>query len=144
MIAVWTKGLFNERRTAALRVVAFALMSATGLGLDVTIFFSLSNLGFSSAAANLISAGTAVFFVYFASIRRIFDYDGQFLVILFVVYAVYQVVAVVSASVVIDILVRFGLIPILAKFAILPVTFTTNYFAMLFISRNRNRTVRAI
>jgi putative flippase GtrA len=120
------------------KLARFALVSAIGLAIDVCLFLSLVNGGLRSGLANLLSAATAVTFVYFVSTRRIFDYEGRFLLQLFVFYAIYQVLAVVAASWAVDKLVGMGVIPLIAKSLILPVTFSANYVFMDFLTRTRS------
>jgi putative flippase GtrA len=118
------------------RVLAFAVVSGSGLAIDTAIFFVLITLGWPSGAANICSAGVAVTFVYFTSVYRIFNYAGRFLLPLFVVYVVYHVMAVLTASAAIEFLARSGLHPLLAKLLILPITFAANYIAMRLITRS--------
>ncbi len=51
--------------------------------IDVFLFVMLLRCGLSSSAASRLSSLAAVSFVYFASARRIFVYDGRFVIGLF-------------------------------------------------------------
>lgn len=119
------------------RVAAFAAVSGVGLGLDVGLFYTLTELGARAGFANLASAFAAVTFVYFASARRIFLYRGGFLLPLFALYVGYQVVAVALASWAVDAIALAGVAPILAKLMILPATFSANYLFMSYLTRPR-------
>jgi putative flippase GtrA len=119
------------------RIFRFGLVSGVGLTLDVCLFAVLVRTGMRPGWANLISAGAAVTFVYFASTRRVFAYEGRFLYELFLVYVAYQLLAVAAASWAVDALVRFGMFPVVAKLAILPVTFSANYLFMRFLTKPR-------
>ena len=120
----------------ARKVVGFAILSAAGLAIDMGVFWVLVTLGLRAGFANLISASLAVTFVYFSSAKSIFSYHGGFLLRLFLLYAAYQVVAVLAASLAVDqLVVALGLAPLLAKVAILPVTFSANFLFMTFLLR---------
>lgn len=127
----------SARRLAA-RVLAFGLVSGVGLALDYGLFLLLVEQGLRAGVANLISAGAAVTFVYFVSVRRIFAYQGRFLFGLFTAYALYQVAAVAAASWAVDWLVTGArLAPVWAKAAILPLTFGANFLFMSWLTRTR-------
>ena len=87
-----------------------------------------------------MSATCGVTFVYFASIYRVFSYNGERLVTLLLFYLGYQAVAVVAASWAVGVLAALTS-PIVAKLLILPVTFTANYLFMHLITRGRQRAV---
>jgi putative flippase GtrA len=112
---------------ASLRKLArFALVSGMGLAIDVGLFLILLTVAWRAGYANFLSATSAVTFVYFVSTRHVFAYKGRFLIHLFVVYLLYQIAGVTAASWAVGFIVQLGLPPLLAKFLILPVTFSTN------------------
>ncbi len=113
----------------------FAAVSGAGLAADILIFLGLIELGLSALLANAISATCAVTWVYFASVKRIFSYRGQFLVRLFVAYLIYQALAVLAASGAVELLASTVLSPLAAKLMILPITFTANYAFMAWLTR---------
>jgi putative flippase GtrA len=119
------------------KVVRFGVVSGVGLGLDVCIFLALSALNVRAGIANFVSASVAVTFVYFASTRKVFRYQGQFLFRLFLAYLVYQVIAVALASGAVDGIAGLGALPIVAKLLILPVTFSSNYAFMAWLTKPR-------
>jgi hypothetical protein len=129
---------FSALWQLATRVAGFSILSAVGLTIDIAIFSLLVHFGLRPGYANLISAGLAVTFVYFSSAKKVFQYHGRFLVLLFLIYVLYQVVAVLAASFAVDRLAIAGFRPIIAKLLILPVTFTANYFSMSFLLRARH------
>lgn len=135
MVVAQPDRLSLQRRT--LSVLRFALVSGTGLAIDVGLFFGLVQAGMRAGFANLISAALAVTFVYFVSARRIFAYEGRFLLPLFCVYLGYQAAAVALASWAVDAIVVHGAAPILAKGLVLPVTFTANYLCMTYITSKK-------
>ena len=122
----------------ATRVAGFSILSAIGLTIDIAIFSLLVHFGLRAGYANLISAGLAVTFVYFSSAKKVFQYHGRFLLLLFLVYVLYQVAAVLAASFAVDRLVIAAFKPIVAKLLILPVTFTANYLSMSFLLKARH------
>lgn len=119
------------------RLLRFALVSGTGLAIDVGLFLVLVDLGLRAGFANLISATVAVTFVYFVSTRRIFNYAGRFLLPLFLLYLSYQALAVSAASWAVDAIVALGVLPVLAKALILPITFSANYLFLDYLTRTR-------
>lgn len=122
----------------AQRVLAFAAISGTGLALDVCLYAALQSLGWRAGLANALSASAAVTFVYFASVSRVFSYRGGFLYSLFLVYVVYQLVAVALASWAVDVLVAAVASPLLAKALTVPVTFSMNYVFMQHLTKARS------
>ncbi len=129
---------FSVAWRLATRVAGFSILSAIGLTIDIAIFSLLVHFGLRAGYANLISAGLAVTFVYFSSAKRVFQYHGRFLLLLFLVYVLYQVAAVLAASFAVDRLVIAAFKPIVAKLLILPVTFTANYLSMSFLLKARH------
>jgi hypothetical protein len=125
-------------RTLVAKVVGFALVSGVGLALDFAIFLLLVFAGLRPGIANLVSATAAVTFVYFVSTKQVFGYQGRFLFQLFVVYLVYQALAVAIASwAVVWILTEWTLAPASAKLLILPATFAANCLFMHWLTANR-------
>jgi hypothetical protein len=124
-------------RKLAVKVAGFALLSGFGLTIDLGVFASLVHYGVRPGYANLVSASLAVAFVYFSSAKRVFQYHGEFLALLFLLYAAYQVAAVLAASFAVDRLVMVGFKPIISKLLILPVTFTANYLSMSILLKAR-------
>lgn len=128
----------NERpRELVAKVLGFAKISGVGLALDVGLFVSLVGFGWPPSFANFVSAMTAVTFVYFVSTRHVFQYQGKFLVPLFLMYLAYQNVAVVAASWAVGTLAALGIEPVLAKGLILPFTFSANYLFLDILTRFR-------
>ena len=119
------------------KLAKFALVSGAGLALDVSLFLILVNGGLHPAFVIFLSAATAVTFVYFVSTKRVFNYEGRFLLQRFFLYATYQFLAVISASWAVGKLVGIGIAPLLAKGLILPVTFSANYVFLDFLTRPR-------
>ena len=120
------------------RVVRFAVFSAGGLTLDVTLFLILVAFGVRPGYANAASAAVAVTFVYALSTRYVFNYNGRFLLPLFLAYIVYHTAAVALASWAVDAIVLRGVLPVMAKALVLPVTFTCNYAFLDFLTRARS------
>lgn len=122
----------------ALRVIGFGGVSALGLAVDVLVFLVLTANAVGPLLANLLSAGLAVTWVFFASVRHVFGYQGTALWSRYLLYGLYQVVAVIAASVLIDWLFHATTLPALVcKVVILPVTFTANYLVMRWLTAAR-------
>ena len=115
---------------------------ARGLALDFALFLVLVRTHVAPFWANIISSATALTFVYAVSVRRVFRYDGRFIVPLFAVFVTYHLGGTLLFSWVISRLVQEGAGPALAKVAVLPLTFLTNYAFMSWLTRNRDRWVR--
>ena len=126
-----------EVRRIAIAVFGFAVVSGGGLALDLSIFLLMVHLGFTPVSANFLSATIAVTFVYFASVSRIFSYQGRFLMGLFLAYLAYQAAAVPAASLAVGYLAVKWMSPPLAKLAVLPLTFSANYMFMAFLTHRR-------
>jgi putative flippase GtrA len=117
------------------KILQFGIVSGVGLAIDFAIFFLLIAVGLSPFEANAASGSCAVTFVYFASVRRIFTYKGDFLLGLFFAYLLFQAAGVTAASLVVGALAEHQVNPALAKILILPVTFSANYLFMSFLTR---------
>lgn len=119
------------------RLLRFGLISGLGLATDVGLYVLLYRRGVPPGYANLVSAGVAVSLVFVLSQRRLFRYDGGFLLPLFFAYLVYQAVAVSAASAGVGALVAHtALSPLAAKALVTPATFGCNYvFMTLLLSR---------
>lgn len=113
------------------RTLGFAVVSGTGLGLDFGVFLMLTHgAHVAPGIANLVSSGLAVTLVFFTSVHRIFRYRGGLLLARFVAYVVYQAMGVSLCSLAIGALVASGWPPLIAKLAILPVSFSANFLFM--------------
>jgi dolichol-phosphate mannosyltransferase len=130
------EGMGNVGSGLIAKVMRFAAVSGVGLGLDICVFFVLTQIGVRAGLANVVSASLAVTYVYFVATRRVFAYEGRFLLPLFAAYVAYQLVAVPAASWAIDALVVMSLTPLAAKVLILPVTFSANFLMMAFLTRS--------
>src|SRR5690349_25009638 len=83
--------LFKPTRRGHLaRIIRFAVVSGTGLALDVALFVMLVTAGSAPFVGSVLSSTAAVTFVYLASVRRIFRYDGRFIPFMFAAYSLYQ------------------------------------------------------
>lgn len=120
----------------------FATVSGTGLALDLVLFVAQVSAGATPFAANLLSSIAAVTFVFLASVRRVFRYDGAFLAAMFIAYSGYQLCGIVLGSVAVRALADAGLTPAAAKVAILPVTFGANYLFMCWLTSSPERWMR--
>jgi putative flippase GtrA len=113
------------------RFLPFAVVSATGLGLDYLIYTLLCSGGMAAGWANLISASAAVTFVFVVSARRIFQARHRFLVGPFVIYVAYQVVAVSAASGAVGFMTGvFDGRYVLGKTVVVPFSFLANFLFM--------------
>lgn len=121
-------------------IFRFAVVSGLGWLIDFSIFALLNSLGFSVWLANIVGATTAVLFVFFASVRKIFQYNGHYILWKLLNYIVYQIIAIICASLLIDfIALQFGMLPIIAKIIVTPLTFYANFQFMSFLTTGRLR-----
>ena len=126
-------------RYHAARALRFGLVSGIGLALDIGLFLTLVHAGVGAFAANIVSSGAGLTFVYCASVRRIFRYDGRFIVPLFAAYVFYHVCGTLFVSWAISRVVHLGVAPAIPKIGILPATFTANYLFMSWLTVHRER-----
>jgi putative flippase GtrA len=126
----------------ALKLIQFAAVSGTGLALDFCLFVALLWFRVPPLAANSVSSLAAVTFVYFASVRRVFRYGGQFHVAMFATYAAYQACGIALGSWAVQSLIVAGLPGAASKLAIVPLTFTANYLFMAWLTSDPYRWTR--
>lgn len=90
--------------------------------------------------ANMISASVGVTFVFVVSARHIFESEDHFLVGLFALYAIYQVLAISGASYLVHVFTdAFDGRYVLGKAAVLPLSFSANYLFMSWLFRSSSR-----
>jgi putative flippase GtrA len=130
---------FGDLRYHAARALRFGLVSGIGLSLDIALFLTLVHAGVGAFGANILSSGAGLTFVYCASVRRIFRYDGRFIVPLFAAYVFYHVCGTLFVSWLISGVVHLGVAPAVPKIGILPATFTANYLFMSWLTTHRER-----
>src|SRR5437870_4602991 len=118
---------FADIKWHAARAFRYGIVSGAGLALDISLFLILVRAGIGPFAANIISSATGLTFVYCVSVRRIFRYDGRFILPLFAAYVLYHVCGTLVMSGAISGVVHAGIAPALAKVGILPLTFSANY-----------------
>lgn len=119
------------RRTAAHRVARFAVVSGTGLAIDYAVLTVLCELGLPAGWANVVSAATAVSFVFVVSARHVFESPRGFLLVPFLWYAGYQAIAVGTASLLVGALTAaFDGRYLIAKTLVVPLSFSANYLFM--------------
>src|SRR3954452_19895741 len=126
-------------RYHAARALRFGLVSGIGLALDVALFLTLVHAGVSAFEAIVGSSAAGLHFVYCAAVRRIFRYDGRFIVPLFAAYVLYHVCGTLFVSWAISGVVRLGVAPAIPKIGILPATFTANYLFMSWLTAHREQ-----
>ena len=123
-----------------IRILKFAGVSGAGLCLDYAVYSALCASGVPAGWANLVSAGLGVTFVFLVSARGIFASEDHFLLGLFAAYALYQVVAVSTASWLVGEATHLldGRY-LLGKTLVLPLSFTANYLFMSWLFGARRR-----
>jgi len=126
------------------KVLHFAAVSGAGLTLDICLFLALLSLKVPAFAANAASSFAAVTFVYFAAVRRVFRYGGEFHVAMFATYAAYQACGIALGSWAVQALIALGLPGAAAKLGIVPLTFTANYLFMAWLTSNPARWSREV
>ncbi len=121
-------------------IIRFGFVSGIGWLIDFCLFVLVGWLGVPVWAANMVGATVAVLFVFFASVRHVFEYDGGYLLGKLIAYIVYQVIAIIAASLFIDTLTHwFGLAPVLAKVLVTPLTFYANFQFMSLLTTGKVR-----
>lgn len=121
-------------------IIRFGFVSGIGWLIDFCLFVLSGWLGAPVWVANMIGASVAVLFVFFASIRHVFEYEGSYMLGKLIAYVVYQAIAILSASLLISALTYwFNLAPVLAKVLVTPLTFYANFQFMSFITTGKLR-----
>jgi len=121
-------------------ILRFAIVSGLGWLIDFAIFTLMTLANLPVWLANTTGATTAVLFVFFASVRKVFQYKGHYIVGKLMTYVVYQVIAILCASFLIDFIThQFTLFPLLAKVIVTPLTFYANFQFMSYLTTGRLR-----
>ena len=121
-------------------IARFGVISGAGWLIDFCLFVSLGWLGVPVWAANMVGASVAVLFVFFASVRHVFEYKEHYLVGKLVTYIIYQAIAILAASLLIDGLTQwFDVVSVLSKIIVTPLTFYANFLFMSFITTGKFR-----
>lgn len=116
-------------------IFKFAVVSGSGWLIDFTIFTFLNLIGFPVWLSNFLGATIAVVFVFFVSVRKVFQYGGGYLFNKLIKYVIYQIVAITVASLLIDFIVmQFDITPLFAKVIVTPLTFYANFLFMGYIT----------
>ena len=99
-----------------------------GVCIDLVIFYLLSSRGLPGSYSNLVSAGLAITFVYFTSVRFVFK-DKAYDVTRYILFAGYYAASISFFSYFIGVLINnFSFFPLVAKITTLPLSFITNYY----------------
>ena len=121
-------------------IVRFGAVSGIGWLIDFCLFSFLVWLGAPIWGANFVGASTAVLFVFFVSVRRVFEYEGHYILGKLITYIAYQLIAILAASLLIDALTKWvGLVPVLSKIVVTPLTFYANFQFMSLITTGKFR-----
>lgn len=123
-----------------MKIGRFGLVSGMGWLLDFSTFLLLSWRWLQPGPANVLGALLAITFVFFASTRHVFVYEGGFVWQKFFAYLGYQLCVIALFSAAIQALsTGFGLPPGLAKVLVTPVNFYTNFLFMSVLLGGRLR-----
>ena len=123
----------------------FLLISGTGWLIDTTIYTILTViLKYNVIFSNILSSIPAITFVFFVSTRKIFlTHIGKFsLKQKYLIYILYQIILIVTVSLIGQMLYNIsepllnnkGLLKIIIKLTITPITMITNFFVMKFLA----------
>lgn len=143
----FSKNLFYIALSEFARLTKFAYIAGSGLILDVAIYHILTHYFWTkigliwgyAAISNIISAFTAVTFVYFTSSRYLFS-KYVFSIKKYCIWLIYQALSIALASYCIELLVRHLTIDeTICKLITVPFTFITNYIFIAFLIRYRGR-----
>ena len=109
-------------------IVKWFFTVSMGLLIDLTIFYLLSSQGSPIFLCNIISAGLAITFVYFSSVRFVFK-DKEYKYLRYTLFIGYYSLSISFFSYLISVLVyEFSVFPLLAKIITLPCSFIINYY----------------
>lgn len=123
----------------------FLLISGTGWLIDTTIYTILTViLKYNVIFSNILSSIPAITFVFFVSTRKIFlTHIGKFsLKQKYLIYILYQIILIVTVSIIGQMLYNIsepllnnkGLLKIIIKLTITPITMITNFFVIKFLA----------
>ena len=128
-----------------IQFLKFLLISGTGWLIDTTIYTILTViLKYNVIFSNILSSIPAITFVFFVSTRKIFlTHIGKFsLKQKYLIYILYQIILIVTVSIIGQMLYNIsepllnnkGLLKIIIKLTITPITMITNFFVMKFLA----------
>ncbi len=110
------------------RIIKWFFTVGIGLIIDLIIFYILSSNSVNIFLSSLISSGLAITFVYFSSIRYVFQ-DKDYAISRYILFMLYYTISISFFSFLIAVLVyEFSLVPLVAKIVTLPCSFLVNYF----------------
>ena len=116
------------KKFMVLRIVKWFFTVGIGLLIDLTLFYVLSSNFVNIFLSSLISSGLAITFVYFSSIRYVFQ-DKNYTISRYLLFVLYYSISISFFSFIISILVyEFSFLPLVAKIVTLPCSFLVNYF----------------
>ena len=116
------------KKLMTFRIVKWFFTVGIGLIIDLIIFYTLSSNSVDIFLSSLISSGLAITFVYFSSIRYVFQ-DKDYAISRYILFILYYAISISFFSFMITILVyEFSLVPLVAKIVTLPCSFLVNYF----------------
>jgi len=116
------------KKLMTFRIVKWFFTVGIGLIIDLIIFYTLSSNSVNIFLSSLISSGLAITFVYFSSIRYVFQ-DKDYAISRYILFILYYAISISFFSFMITILVyEFSLVPLVAKIVTLPCSFLVNYF----------------
>lgn len=124
-----------------LRPLAFVGVSGVGWLIDLSTFVVLTELvRWPGSLSNVVSSGLGIAFVFVASHGRLFGGRRADRGRHFAAYVLWQVVLVGSVSLAIDAAVEAsGLLPVVVKIGLTPVTIVLNYLVLSQLARWRPR-----
>lgn len=118
----------------------YAIIAGIGVTIDTTIFLTLAHFYILPVFwASVVGILCGASFAYFFATRRIFVNRRGFEWRKWAIFITYILLTMFVWSGIIASLVAFGLWPILAKCAILPVSFYTNFLFMGWLQEGRIR-----
>ena len=111
-------------------IIKWLITVSGGLSIDLTVFYFLSTQDVSIFLTNFISSGLAVTFVYFMSVKFVFE-DKGYGYLRYVLFISYYSISISFYSYCITLLVNeFSLFPLIAKIITLPFSFIINYYCV--------------
>jgi len=126
-------------------IIGFAGVSGIGLLLDFSLFETLDLIEGHPSIANVISSTVGTSFVYFASVRNVFRYNGKFMFVKWIIYIIYQVLLITTVSFIIgNLSENFRIQGWVIKISVTPFTFLTNFIFMSVLTGYFSRQAKTI
>lgn len=124
----------RSTREHLIRLTKFGFISASGLAIDMVIYFYITKAGFAINYSSALGSIFAVTFVFYAS--KIFLEEKHTSYKKFLIWIVFQILSIVFFSSIVKIFYDIGIGIIESKAFTIPLSFLLNYLVLTFIIKH--------